>query len=57
MPSNGASSTTFGSIISRRSSDGSRRYSSDVSITLSPTLFPAPVAPATITCGMLAKSA
>jgi hypothetical protein len=29
----------------------------DVSITLSPTLLPAPVAPATMTWGMLARSA
>ncbi len=57
MRSNGASSTTFGSIIKSRSSAGVLRNSRLTSITLRPTLLPAPVAPATITCGIDARSA
>ena len=56
MPSYTASSTILGSIISRRTSSGLRMKSSDASMTFSPTLLPAPVAPATSRWGILDRS-
>ncbi len=56
MRSNGASSTTLGSTMMSRRSSGVRRWSSEATMTLSPTLLPAPVAPATSRWGIAARS-
>ena len=57
MPSYAVSSTRFGSTRTMRTSSGVARMRIEVIIELTKLDFPAPVAPATSRCGILARLA